>query len=113
MVLLILFVRCFIVVFLELSEVISFVLFFRSDLQLIDNSGFGSVAVGCGEEGHFENLSTQAVMDLIRNVHCNDGHEVVKMSAQDIDLFNINRSDASVQDGTNVLGNLRCFFDEN
>ncbi len=46
--------------------------FFRENTTLFDSSGFGSVLGSSQdidlEEGHLENLSTQAVLDLIKHV---------------------------------------------
>ena len=61
---------------------------------MFDKSGFGSVG-GNLDLGLIENLSTQAVMELIRNVRCDeDGPGVVQIDALDIENFNINRSNS-------------------
>jgi hypothetical protein len=66
------------------------------------------------EEGHFENLSTQAVMDFIRNVRVEeDGDSTVQIAADDIENFNINRSNVTVEEASHSLGNFSyiCLFE--
>ena len=77
---------------------------------MFDKSGFGSVG-GLQDLGQIENLSTQAVMDLIRNVRCDeDGPGVVQIDALDIENFNINRSESLGASRSLDHGNLIGYF---
>ena len=63
--------------------------------------GFGTVFDGVEGAGHCAELSTQAVMELVKNALGNDKvvsdeERHVEIAASDIDVFNIDRS-AAVQ----------------
>jgi hypothetical protein len=88
------------------SLLIVLLVFFSENLQLIGNDGFGTVFDGIGS-GEFENLSTQAVMDLIKNVKCSNQSEVVEIAVEDIDMFNLAPSE--VPNNEKISGKF-CFI---
>jgi hypothetical protein len=54
--------------------------------------GFGTVFDGEADVGHFANMSTQAVLDLIKNAYVGkeesgDGH--VYLAVEDVDQFDV------------------------
>jgi hypothetical protein len=65
--------------------------FYCSELQALD--GFGSVFDGVFKGGQFENISTQAVMDLFKNVDCSGdkSSEFVQIGSEDLIQYNIPR----------------------
>ncbi len=70
---------------------------------MIGNEGFGTVFDGTGN-GFFENLSTQAVLDLVRNVRVDseDGNGLVEIGTDEIENFNLNPSESVVQDALQI-----------
>jgi hypothetical protein len=89
-----------------LSNIDDSFLFCFSDLSSFDfdKEGFGSVFDGVFSGGSFENLSTQAVMDLIRNVNDEaegNGSGVVVIDAQDVEDFHIPRVEANNSETSN------------
>jgi hypothetical protein len=62
-----------------------------------DDTGFGSVFEGF-DGGNLTNVSTQVVLDLLKNASCGEQEGLVGISTQDIQEFHIPRS---VQDPNN------------
>jgi hypothetical protein len=89
-----------------------FIAFFRDDLGF-DNDGFGSVFDGDYDGGHLENVSTQVVLDLMKNVDCGNPteSEFVQIEAQDVHDYHISRSEDAAH--YNSDGEKMLFFEIN
>ena len=74
---------------------------FRAPHHFFNDSGFGSVFDGQGI-GQFANVSTQAVLDLIKHTSA-DQSNLVEIAVQDIESFNIGRSDGAELHGEIVF----------
>ncbi len=78
---------------------------FSSEAQNFVDLGFGTVFDGGHDFGQFSDLSTQAVMDLIRNVSEGDQGDqgIVQIAAKEVDQFCVNANDGigqgSIQTG--------------
>ncbi len=73
----------------------------------MNDLGFGTVFDGDFGGGKFENISTQAVFDLMRNVKVPEENDppLVAMDVGEIEDFNIPREEAILPDQSNDLGN--------
>ncbi len=60
---------------------------FRPSSQSILDLGFGSVVQIPDEFGHVAQMSTQAVLDLIKNVSEEGGNSLITMSDVEVDQF--------------------------
>ena len=71
-----------------------------SDRSVFDDEGFGNIFDGFTVDGHLQEVSTQAVMELIRKVSCesnNIGSGFVEIGAQDVQDYHIPRPDPIAQ----------------
>ena len=83
-----------------------FKLFFSGENVIFDGSGFGSVFEGFDDCGNLQNVSTQVVLDLFRNVRCpegGDGMEFVSIDPEDIDQFDLGQEAGRDQINGEVL----------
>ena len=91
---------------------------FSVEGRSIAELGFGSIFEGGNELGNLANISTQAVMDLMRNMTVPTiGSEspFVEIGRQEILAHNIPRAENIYQDETNVSGVnklliMSCFY---
>lgn len=83
---------------------------FRTSQQKYVDLGFGSVLDGSAELEQYGMISTQAVMDLIRNVDTTlqetDTH--VEISDQDVDKYGIVGHDVQNGHPDNLSGKMCC-----
>ena len=81
---------------------------FRSSQQQYADLGFGAVFDGSTEYGQFSEISTQAVIEMMRHVDGNS-HETathVEISALDVDKFGIQPSDEPNRQLGNASGKI-------
>jgi len=103
-----------------LFNIVNFV--FRSN-KGFDDTGFGSLYDGSDVCGNLDNISTQAVMNLMKNVSCkvfDDNVEFVEIADHDVQEHHIPRTEVLSHQGSNLLfvfvkiyvfELLICFFD--
>ena len=81
---------------------------FCSNLENLDAMGFGTVFENDFNCGHLENISTQAVFDLIKHVKLPDpnGSTFVEIGSGEIAEYHIPRNETIVPDVSNAHGKL-------
>ena len=77
---------------------------FRTN-KVFDDMGFGSVFNGGDLSGNLDNISTQAVMNLMKNVNCesfgDNDTEFVEIAEDDVQEHHIPRTEANSHQGSN------------
>ncbi len=64
-----------------------FFIFYRSVSNVVADLGFGSVFDGSSDGGQMRNLSTQAVMDYIKNANVGSEFDVIEIGSEEAAEF--------------------------
>jgi hypothetical protein len=90
------------------------VVHFFSDMSWFETEGFGTVFDGVSPGGSFENLSTQAVMDLIRNVNVEqNSDDFVGIDVEEVERFEIKRIETTTSGNLVTFGKIEFEFSLN
>ena len=93
-----------------------FFFLFSVDLRSVSDLGFGTIFDGTSGGSGLENVSTQAVMEMMKNIKVPEVDPIasfIQMDQNDIESFCIPRTDANLTDLSNALGELLIVFEIN